>query len=79
MSIQSNLHIDSTHCRAICDEIGERLRAMLSRQSPALPLHLQLLMDRLVEQDQQASPSIAPAMDDMVWQKADPIELHHAA
>ena len=79
MSTQNNLHIDSTHCRAICDEIGERLYAMLSRESPAMPRHLQLLMDRLAEQDQETSPSIAPAMDDMVWQKADPIELEHAA
>jgi hypothetical protein len=79
MSTQNNLHIDSTHCRAICDEIGERLYAMLSRESPAMPRHLQLLMDRLAAQDQEASPSIAPSMDDMVWQKAGPIELEHAA
>ena len=78
MSTQ-NLHIDSTHCRAICDEIGERLYAILSRESPALPRHLQMLMDRLAEQDQQTSPSIAPSMDDMVWQKAEPIRLQHAA
>jgi hypothetical protein len=79
MSTQNNLHIDSTHCRAICDEIGERLYAILSRESPAMPRHLQLLMDRLAEQDRETSPSIAPSMDDMVWQKADPIELEHAA
>jgi hypothetical protein len=79
MSTQNNLHIDSTHCRAICDEIGERLYAILSRESPAMPRHLQLLMDRLAAQDQDTSPSIAPSMDDMVWQKADPIELEHAA
>jgi hypothetical protein len=81
MSIQ-NLHIDSTHCRAICDEIGARLYAMLSREKPALPRRLQLLMDRLAEQDQESSPSIAPSMDDMVWQKAplvDPVGLQHAA
>jgi hypothetical protein len=80
MSIQ-DLQIDSSHCRAICDEIGERLYAMLSRESPALPRHLQLLMDRLAEQDREPSPSIAPAMDDMVWQPAplaDPIGLAHA-
>ena len=79
MSPQNNLHIDSTHCRAICDEIGERLYAMLSRESPAMPRHLQLLMDRLAAQDRETSPSIAPSMDDMVWQKAGPIELEHAA
>ena len=82
MSTQNNLQIDSTHCRAICDEIGERLSAILSRESPAMPLHLQLLMDRLAEQDREPSPSIAPSMDDMVWQpapSADPNGLRHAA
>ena len=33
MSTQGELQIDSSHCRAICDEIGERLRAILARDS----------------------------------------------
>jgi hypothetical protein len=41
MSTQSELHIDSTHCRAICDEIGARLRAILDRASPAMPPRMQ--------------------------------------
>lgn len=82
MSTQNQLQIDSSHCRAICDEIGWRLRAILARESPALPLRLQLLMDRLAEQDLELSPSIAPSMDDMGWPAApvaDPIGLTHAA
>ena len=78
MGTQNELKIDSSHCRAICDEIGDRLRAMLDRDSPALPLRLRLLMDRLAEQDSEFAPSIAPSMDDMVWQPVpitDPIGL----
>lgn len=64
----SNVQIDSAHCRAICDEIGERLRVLLDRETTALPLRLQLLMERLAEQDLISAPSIAPSIDDMAWQ-----------
>ena len=81
MATQNELKIDSSHCRAICDEIGDRLRAMLDREIPAMPLRLRLLMDRLAEQDSELAPSIAPSMDDMVWQPvpvANPIGLMRA-
>jgi hypothetical protein len=67
MGTGNELRIDSLHCRAICDEIGERLRIVLDREATALPLRLQLLMERLAEQDLLMAPSIAPSMDDMVW------------
>ncbi|MEA2883391.1 MAG: hypothetical protein QOH32_2647 [Bradyrhizobium sp.] len=54
----------SEHCRAICEEVGERLRILLDRETSALPPRLQLLLDRLAELDHDA-PSIVPAMDDM--------------
>ena len=81
MGTQGELQIDSSHCRAICDEIGERLRAVLARDSSAMPPHLQLLMDRLAEQDWELAPSIVPSVDDMVWRPkvAGPIGLTHAA
>ena len=63
-----NLQLDSSHCRAICDEIGERLRMILDHEAAPLPPRLQLLMDRLIEQDLVEAPSIAPAIDDMVWE-----------
>jgi hypothetical protein len=81
MATQNELKIDSSHCRAICDEIGDRLRVMLDREIPVMPLRLRLLMDRLAEQDSELAPSIAPSMDDMVWQPvpvADPIGLMQA-
>lgn len=82
MSAQNKLQIDSSHCRAICDEIGWRLHAILAREAPALPLRLQMLLDRLTEQELELSPSIVPSMEDMVWPVApvaDPIGLTHAA
>lgn len=81
MSTRNELHIDSSHCRAICAEIGWRLGVILARERPALPLHLQLLMNRLAEQE-LVSLSIAPSMDDMVWPAtpaADAIGLTRAA
>jgi hypothetical protein len=65
------LQIDSGHCRAICDEIGDRLRILLDKEAGQLPQRLRLLIDRLAELDGEQAPSIAPAMDDMiVWTNA---------
>ena len=63
--------VDSEHCRAICDEIGERLRILLDEETDEIPQRLRLLIDRLAELDREQAPSIVPAMDDMlVWSTA---------
>jgi hypothetical protein len=65
------LQIDSEHCRAICDEIGERLRILLDKEAGEIPQRLRFLMDRLAELDRVPAPSIVPAMDDtIVWADA---------
>ena len=69
MGSDSKLRIDSSHCRAICDEIGDRLRIMLDREASALPPALQVLLLRLAAQDLASSlsiaTSIAPSIDGM--------------
>jgi len=66
------LQLDSGHCRAICDEIGDRLRIALDRDAGAIPPRLQMLIDRLAELDRAEAPSIVPAMDDLVvWSTAE--------
>ena len=67
MGAGHELQLDSSHCRAICDEIGERLRMVLDREAAPLPPRLQLLMALLIEQDLVQAPSIVPAIDEMVW------------
>jgi hypothetical protein len=65
------LQIDSGHCRAICDEIGDRLRILLDREAGEIPQALHLLIGRLAELDGEQAPSIVPAMDDMIeWTDA---------
>jgi hypothetical protein len=59
------LQIDSGHCRAICDEIGDRLRILLDKEAGAIPQRLRLLLDRLAELDGTQAPSIVPAMHEM--------------
>jgi hypothetical protein len=49
------------HCRAICEEIGERL-ALVLRPETELPPRLAELLDRLVLLD---APSIVPDIEDM--------------
>lgn len=71
MGAGNELQLDSSHCRAICDEIGERLRMILDREAAPLPPRLQMLMKRLAEQDPVQAPSLVPAIDDMVWQPAE--------
>jgi hypothetical protein len=67
MNAQNGLQIDSLHCRAICEEIGDRLRMALGPAPTALPVRLQLLMVQLAQQDRAFAPSIAPALEDMTW------------
>ena len=60
--------LDSEHCRAICEEIGARLRTALPCETSVLPVRLQILMDRLAELDEATmAPSIVPSMDDLTY------------
>jgi hypothetical protein len=63
----SDLQIAPEHCRAICDEIGYRLRVILGREASELPPRLRLLLTRLAELEFEPTPSIVPSMDDMVF------------
>jgi len=56
------IEIDRIHCRAITDEIGERLRMAYSLVSPELPSRIQRQLDRLRELDREGSPSIVPSI-----------------
>jgi hypothetical protein len=65
------LQLDSGHCRAICDEIGDRLRILLDKEAGEIPGQLRVLIDRLAELDGREAHSIMPAMDDMMaWSTA---------
>jgi hypothetical protein len=55
--------LDHIHCRAICDEIGERLREVLRREASAIPPRLLMLIDALAELDR--GPSIVPSIEAM--------------
>ena len=59
------LQLNSEHCQAICEEVAERLRILLDRDSGDLPPRLQLLLDRFARLDLENAPSIVPAMDHM--------------
>jgi hypothetical protein len=65
----AHLAIDPIHCRAICDEIGERLRYLLKREISDIPPHLLILLDKFA--DLEFAPSIVPSMDEMSPVKAD--------
>ena len=62
-SAVSRIQIDETHCQAIVQEIGERLRIEL-KNNPPMPLSLLRLIARLPELDHHASPSIVPSLGD---------------
>lgn len=60
------IRIDSKHTRAICDEIGWRLRKTLVADYATLPHALAVLLDRFIDIDLTIdAPSLAPAMDDL--------------
>ncbi|MBR0872911.1 hypothetical protein JQ633_21300 [Bradyrhizobium tropiciagri] len=56
--------IASEHARAICDEIGERLRFALRDDYADLPPRLRELVGRLAELDYDA-PSLVPTLEEM--------------
>jgi hypothetical protein len=63
--------LDHAHCRAICEEIGERLRQVLKPEAVEIPQHLLTLLDRLGELDE--APSIVPSIDETsLRQRLDP-------
>lgn len=57
MSIENLSH---KHCRAICDEIGDRLRFHLDRTSSSVPPRFLELLRQLEDKEIIASPSIVP-------------------
>jgi hypothetical protein len=75
----AELMIDSTHCRAICDEIGDRLRDVFKREASEIPARLVRLIDQLAELE--GAPSIVPSIEEMsfpgpsirVKRSADPV------
>ena len=70
------LNLDPTHCRAICDEIGERLGFILKPASD-IPPRLLYLIARLAELEKAdlpqlaSAPSIVPSIEDMSYMTAD--------
>jgi hypothetical protein len=52
-----------THYRAICDEIGERLRDILKPDLSGIPPRLLVLLDKLAELEH--APSIVPCINEM--------------
>ena len=71
----ANIQIDHMHSRAICDEIGDRLRETLGREPVELPPRLRLLVERLAELDGEVAPSIIPSFGDMLPRR----ELHSSS
>jgi len=65
------LNLDHAHCRAICDEIGERLGFMMKPVTATTPPRLLYLIGKLAELENSAvprlesSPSIVPSVEDM--------------
>jgi hypothetical protein len=70
------LNLDHTHCRAICDEIGERLGFILKPASD-IPPRLLRLIGKLAELEKadlpqlESAPSIVPSIEDMSYVTTD--------
>jgi hypothetical protein len=67
----ATLQLDNLHCRAICDEIGERLRFVLRPEASGIPQHLLGLIEKLEQSDLddctwvEHAPSIAPSLEEI--------------
>jgi hypothetical protein len=69
----ADLLLDQTHSRAICDEIGERLRIILKPDVSELPPRLLALVEKFdqLEVDNDIplmrAPPIAPSLEEMCF------------
>jgi hypothetical protein len=61
----SAVRISSEHCRAICDEVGDRLRLYLDGSSAAPSQRIMALL-RELERNELEAPSIVPSLEDMI-------------
>ena len=65
------LNLDHVHCRAICNEIGERLGFMMKPIASDLPPRLRYLLGKLAELDKAdlpylvSAPSMLPSIEEM--------------
>jgi hypothetical protein len=69
----ADLAIDQVHCRAICDEIGERLRYLLNREVSDIPSNLLRLVSMLDEMDRLPvvlAPSIVSSLEQTIFAEA---------
>ena len=75
----ADLVLDPTHCRAICDEIGERLRSIMKPAVSDVPPRLLDLIARLAALEQrdllqvELAPSIVPSSEEISLLTADAI------
>ena len=66
----ADLLLDQTHSRAICDEIGERLRTILKPDVSELPPRLLALVEKLDQLEVgndvplMRAPPIVPSLED---------------
>jgi hypothetical protein len=66
----ARIQIDAVNLRAICDEIGDRLREILRRDtSHVLPPRLNYLMQQLATADFELAPSIVPSLEDIIVER----------
>ena len=56
------IHIDHVHSLAICTEIGDRLREMLSKDQSEIPASIEARLSRLRELEVDL-PSIVPPIE----------------
>jgi hypothetical protein len=61
-TMQDQINIDLAHSRAMCTEIGERLREILARDQTKLPAQIENPLSRLRELDDDDSPAIVPSI-----------------
>jgi hypothetical protein len=59
------VQIGSEHCRAICEEVGERLRQHIDRTQISPSQRIMMLL-RELEARETEMPSIIPSLEDIV-------------
>jgi len=66
--LRTHVPLEPKHYRAICDEIGERLRLSLARDAPPVPPRLRKLLGQFAKLQSGAPPILPDQRDELTSQ-----------
>jgi hypothetical protein len=65
--MSSTIQLDHTHCGAICEQVGYRLRRHLDNEVSEVSPRVSALLELLRRQDTEQASSLSRQIDERAW------------